>query len=660
MRVAGRAAGCRVRCVAGGRRYSGCHTDGTHDSVLLNGSEYSGPKLNKYAINTGTSATYNYGLGRICAFGPNGVYFVRCTGEWSGSGGQTSKVLCYADRATGVVRTVLDISAVDDDHQAMSISNDGRKVLSWCHSRTIAMDVNATYNGGSYHAIPGIWGHGPIIPSDGSVVIINAIAGQCDVQQDHRTWVVYDWTNGACGTYLHRYISPATSPTGTGTQAIVRGSTSQGQNGDDYIVFGTDNGNAYLLHWSTGAAEQISHFGEVYLGVLPTGDRPVLWVAPQSLAFTASGSQSVTVTNAGAGTLTAVSTSIAYANGSGWLTAAVQGSGGNSQTIANTVNASSLASGNYSATVTVSGGGASSSVTYAVSVSLGVPGNLTTSVSGTRYRHVTLTWTDNSTGETGYSIERSFNGGAYSVDGTAPANATSYVDSNVTCSTSGYSYRLRASFSGGTYSGYSAASAVTVSCADWIDVTAPTTGAVYRTGDTIWIRWDASNVGQVFVEGTLNGGDDFVQISTTGGISTGMPGWGNYPWVPVLPAGTDSTQEAFVRVAKYTDRAGIFDVSGTFTVRRAPSAVARSAVSQGAAVSGLKHRGLVSLAAASNLVYTLKPGEVGTIRIFRPDGVLVHSIVCTEAGTNAVVWDNTSARGAAAGTGMYLIDMVVR
>jgi len=58
------------------------NTDGTHDSILLFGSDYNGSKVNKYPINSNDQATYNYGLGRICSFGPQGVYFVRCVGAW--------------------------------------------------------------------------------------------------------------------------------------------------------------------------------------------------------------------------------------------------------------------------------------------------------------------------------------------------------------------------------------------------------------------------------------------------------------------------------------------------------------------------------------------------------------------------------------------------
>ncbi|MBD3240638.1 MAG: hypothetical protein GF331_08650 [Chitinivibrionales bacterium] len=637
------------------------NTDGTDDSILTHGSDYSGTAPNQYDINATSEATYNYGLGRNISFGPNGVYFIRCTGEWTGSGGQTSKMLCYADRVTGIVHEVVDISTVDDDHQAIFVSSDGRKALSWCHSRTVAIDVNATFDGGSHHLITDIWGHGPVINASGSVVISNAITGQCDVIDDHRTWVVYDWTNGGCGNYLDQYLSPIASPTGTGTQAVVRGSTASGEKGEDYITFGTDEGKAYLLHWSTGATEEIPAFGEVFLGVLPSSSDPTLSVSPSSVSFTASGSQDVTVTNVGAGTLGAVATSIAYASGSGWLTAAVQGSGGNSQTISNTVDVSGLAAGSHSATVTVSGGGASNTALYTVQVNLNVPGNLNAAVSGTRFRHVTLTWSDNSTGETGFSIERSFDGGAYSEVGTVGPDATSYVDSNVTCvNTAQYSYRVRASLSGGGYSGYSAAADVTVDCVDWIALTGPAGGTVYEPGDTVWIQWEANNVDQVYIEGSIDGGENMIQISVDGGVSPAMATWANYPWVPQLPQGMDSTTMALVKVSKYTDRGGIYDVSDEFTVHGAQSSALGKSAWRGAVAPGL-HRGIVmSLARTNRITYSLNEGEQGLIKVFQANGALVHTIPCTEAGTHTVSWDGATGRGANAGRGLYLVRMVVR
>jgi subtilisin family serine protease len=55
---------------------------------------------------------------------------------------------------------------------------------------------------------------------------------------------------------------------------------------------------------------------------------------------------------------------------------------------------------------------------------------------------VELTWVDNATDETGFRVERSVNGGAYSEIGTPAANATTFSDTAITCGL--LNYRIRA------------------------------------------------------------------------------------------------------------------------------------------------------------------------------------------------------------------------
>ena len=59
------------------------------------------------------------------------------------------------------------------------------------------------------------------------------------------------------------------------------------------------------------------------------------------------------------------------------------------------------------------------------------------------YQQISLTWTDNATDETGYSIERSANGvDGWTEVGTAAADATTFTDDGLTCATE-YFYRVR-------------------------------------------------------------------------------------------------------------------------------------------------------------------------------------------------------------------------
>ncbi len=79
------------------------------------------------------------------------------------------------------------------------------------------------------------------------------------------------------------------------------------------------------------------------------------------------------------------------------------------------------------------------------------PSNLVaTPLSGTEIR---LTWTENATNETGYSVERSTDGATWSAIANLGANSTSYADTGVTAGVT-YSYRVRA-FNGTTVSAYS-------------------------------------------------------------------------------------------------------------------------------------------------------------------------------------------------------------
>ncbi|MDO6743598.1 M43 family zinc metalloprotease [Tenacibaculum soleae] len=79
------------------------------------------------------------------------------------------------------------------------------------------------------------------------------------------------------------------------------------------------------------------------------------------------------------------------------------------------------------------------------------PSNLTSTTNSSS--EIALSWSDNSSNEDGFSIERTTDGGSFSVIATTAANATSYSNTNLTSNTA-YSYRVRA-FSGNTNSSYS-------------------------------------------------------------------------------------------------------------------------------------------------------------------------------------------------------------
>ncbi|MEQ1760641.1 MAG: fibronectin type III domain-containing protein, partial [Vicinamibacterales bacterium] len=126
---------------------------------------------------------------------------------------------------------------------------------------------------------------------------------------------------------------------------------------------------------------------------------------------------------------------------------------------------------------------------------------------------VNLTWTDASTTETGFVLERAIGAGSYVELATLAANATTYVDTTV-ASTS-YSYRLRAVNAGG-FSAYSNVATVTTPAPPSAPPAAPTgLGATAPTASSVQLTWtDASTTETTFrIERAPNGGS-FVEIAT--------------------------------------------------------------------------------------------------------------------------------------------------
>jgi hypothetical protein len=130
-----------------------------------------------------------------------------------------------------------------------------------------------------------------------------------------------------------------------------------------------------------------------------------------------------------------------------WLTVAANGSLGGTPSAGD--------QGSNSFTVTVSDGqGGSDSATLVINVvaaSFDAPSNLIATAVGTK--RIDLTWTDNSTTERGFKIERSTNGKSYSRLATVGAGVTSFSNTGLRSGRT-YYYRVRA-YSGSTNTGYS-------------------------------------------------------------------------------------------------------------------------------------------------------------------------------------------------------------
>ncbi|MEQ1758998.1 MAG: fibronectin type III domain-containing protein, partial [Vicinamibacterales bacterium] len=123
-----------------------------------------------------------------------------------------------------------------------------------------------------------------------------------------------------------------------------------------------------------------------------------------------------------------------------------------------------------------------------------------------------LTWTDASTSETGFTIERSVEGGAFVEIGTAPANATAYTDTTTQPVTT-YGYRVRAVNAGGPSANSNEASVTTPVAAP----AAPTgLSATATSASTIDLAWsDVATETSFHIERSTAGGP-FVDIATVG------------------------------------------------------------------------------------------------------------------------------------------------
>ena len=86
------------------------------------------------------------------------------------------------------------------------------------------------------------------------------------------------------------------------------------------------------------------------------------------------------------------------------------------------------------------------------------PSNLSTAVVSSS--KISLSWTDNSTNESGFKIERKISSGVYSPLATTAANVTTYSDSSVTANTT-YTYRVYSFNSAGASASYSNESSAT-------------------------------------------------------------------------------------------------------------------------------------------------------------------------------------------------------
>jgi len=136
--------------------------------------------------------------------------------------------------------------------------------------------------------------------------------------------------------------------------------------------------------------------------------------------------------------------------------------------------------------------------------------------SATSSSQINLSWADNSTNETGFSIERSTDGSNFSPLATAAANATSYSNTGLTASTT-YYYRVFATNATGSSTASNTASATTQEPPPTPPVAPANLTATAASTSRINLSWtDASGDEDGFKIERSTDGANYAQIGTVG------------------------------------------------------------------------------------------------------------------------------------------------
>lgn len=203
----------------------------------------------------------------------------------------------------------------------------------------------------------------------------------------------------------------------------------------------------------------------------PTGPNPgasqaTIVLSPSAVAFTGTvggadpSDQTVSITEASNGGLTGLVATVSYGAGepTGWLSTSLSATSAPS-TLTLTVALSSLPAAHYTASVTITSAAAANSpqrvaVTLDIAnPTLAAPSNLT--ATATSSSQITLAWTDNTSSEQGFRIERCGGAGCstFTDIGGVGTDVTTFESDGLTAATT-YRYRVRA-WAGADTSGYS-------------------------------------------------------------------------------------------------------------------------------------------------------------------------------------------------------------
>ncbi len=612
--------GRRIYTVQSGTLYE-MHNDGT----------------NRRTVCTGVSMVYNSST-NLCITDAGAF--------WLSDGGNINRCI-IASGAKSVVATI-----TGDYYQGLWLSTSGRRGMAWIRNNATEhrypfFEFPATFSSPAVKWAD-IWGHGHCIAQDGQTVIISDWRHACNTiptctdYGDHRTFMIYDFDQinltSSAGLIKSMPNGDATGATGTaGLHACV--------NNSDYLFYdaggcmwppedigGCDTcQRAWVTNWRTEEHWQVPNLpchnmysNDFWLGTLPppTATQPYIALSTSSVVFMDTTlpvpSQDVTVSNSGVGTLGQVSTAISPA--AAWLSVTVQGSGGNTQTIRNAVDPSGLPPGAHATVVTVSGGGATNSAQYAVTLNVALtipaPSGLTATVGGAANNDVSLSWTDNSGSEDGFTIQRQRLGaGTWVSVASVGSDVTGWTNAGLTLNT--YLYRV-AAYLGTDTSGWSNVDTALVVGLPSVTVTSPAAGDTLQGGTVCRIRWSATIVDNVEILYTLDNEETWFTINPQGGVVRADSLWGNFPWtVPEVAA-----SGVIVRVQQY-QQALTGANTGAFTIVGSGTTVAAHARAAG------NLQPLNRAVVATNRLPLLVPRGATLIRVYGLDGSLHHVVDLT-------------------------------
>lgn len=652
-----------------------CRNNPTQAAFSLDGTRLA--FLDKKPDDTGSVWIVNNdgtGLRRVCATFANSTQHYNGTSTicWTQQGlfwCENTNQIFWADPETGASK-VLGTLATNTTGNLFSMSLDGtRAYLRTDHNTDphvgglffeVGPNVSGIVNERPF-ANP-FWDHGSAMLCDGSAAV----------------WVV--WNCGSFGNPAncagHQLLSlmdftdlsawDIVYPPDPDTTALAgpAGGPYTSPSSADHILYrrgGWDDYTCTIFNYKTGeyidatpspiapggpidVLPRLSKQGGFWMGDLPNphATAPSLSLDRSQVDFTAQsaadGPDTVVITNVGAGTLTPVS--VVENPECSWLDVTPQGSG-NGQFLVVQADASGLADGDYQCLVSVSGGGATNTASVAVRLSVGSallpPSAVSAGTSGDIWvaLDVVVTWTDNTTAEEGFAVERRSGTDDFAQIGIVPAGVTTFTDDGVDRTVT-YDYRVRA-YAGSDSSSYSDTASVTVPDRP-ITVTAPQASAVWTLGQEQHITWIASGVTNVQIDYTVDEGEAWNPITLAGGVTEGSADWGDYTWTPPVSLGAQASIQ--VRVAQYQDVATA-DYSGYFSL------VAANGVSHAAqhASSGPRLT-LRSNGGALRASYRTAPGHRAYLTVHDIRGRLVsrHELQGS-AGTTDLSSAETRKRG---------------